>query len=126
MAKTLPVQPERMRSARARALDKRYFIRIPVQLKVDIESSQHHYLFEMSSNLSASGIFIHTEEPLDPGTHLNLQFRLPDEHLIRTRGEVMWINDDDEEEPGMGVKFLQLNSDDRHRILTVIKKLAIL
>ena len=120
------VKPERMRSARARILDKRNFIRIPVQLKVDIEASQAHYLFEISSNLSASGIFIHTEDPLDPGTHLNLQFRLPDNYLIRTRGEVMWINEDEEEDPGMGVKFLQLNADDRHRILSVIKKLAIL
>ncbi len=122
-----PLANERMKSARARALDKRNFIRIPVQLKVDIEASQQHYLFEISSNLSASGIFIHTHDPLDPGTHLNLQFRLPDDFLIRTRGEVMWVNEgDEEEEPGMGVKFLQLNSDDRHRILTVIKKLAIL
>ena len=121
------LKSDRMRVARARALDKRNFIRIPVQLKVDIEASQAHYLFEISSNLSASGIFIHTEDPLEPGTHLNLQFRLPDDYLIRTRGEVMWTHDgDDEEEPGMGVKFLQLNADDRHRILAVIKKLAIL
>ncbi len=101
-------------------------IRIPVQLKVDIEASEQHYLFEISSNLSATGIFIHTEDPLEPGTHINLQFRLPDDCLIRTRGEVMWSNDVDDDEPGMGVKFLSMTRDDRHRILSVIKKLAIL
>lgn len=101
-------------------------IRIPVQLKVDIESSNHHYLFEISSNLSATGIFISTDDPLEPGTHLNMQFRLPDDYLIRTRGEVMWTNAIDDSEPGMGVKFLSMTIDDRHRILSVIKKLAIL
>lgn len=116
----------RMRSARAKAFHKRLDLRVPIQLKVDVEYPNNHYLFEYSSNLSQSGIFIHTDNPLEPGTHVHLAFLLPDKHAIRTRGEVIWVNDDDESECGMGVKFLGLNIDDRERILTAIKKIAIL
>lgn len=116
-----------MKSSRARARDKRSAPRIPIQLKVDIESTQDHYLFEYSSNLSQSGIFIQTEEPLEPGTLVNIQFSLPDQILIRTRGEVMWKSDDEEDpELGMGIKFLGLKEEDRDHILNVLKKLAIL
>jgi uncharacterized protein (TIGR02266 family) len=114
-----------MKSAKAKAFEKRSNIRIPLQLKVDVESPNNHYLFEMS-NISETGIFIQTETPFDPGTHLNLQFALGDNELIRTRGEVIWVNPPDEEEPGMGVKFLGLDLDGRHRILAALKKLAIL
>ncbi len=116
---------QRMRPARAKASDKRDHIRFPVHLKVDIESPNNHYLFEMASNISETGIFIQTIDPLEPGTHINLQFHLPDENSIRVRGEVIWVNHD-EEEPGMGIKFMSMDLTDRHRILSALKKLAIL
>lgn len=115
----------RMQSAKARAYEKRLSLRVPIQLKVDVESPNNHYLFEYSSNLSQSGIFIQTTEPVKPGTLLHLQFSLPDDHRIRTRGEVIWVNEEDEE-PGMGVKFLGLMKKDKDRILIALKKLAIL
>jgi hypothetical protein len=39
---------------------------------------------------------------------------------------VIWVNFDEEDESGMGIKFIGLNLSDRNRILTAIKKLAIL
>lgn len=121
-------EPDRMKSARARARDKRKEPRIPIQLKVDIESPNDHYLFEYSSNLSQNGIFIQSTEPLPPGSLVNIQFLLPGEYWIRTRGEVIWANDDDdaEEELGMGIKFIGLSERDREMILNCLKKLAIL
>lgn len=116
-----------MKSARGRSLDKRVDIRVPIQLKVDVESPNDHYLFEYSSNLSRNGIFIHTLDPLPAGTYVNIQFLLPDDYPIRTRGEVIWANTDEEDEDvGMGVKFLGLSEEDRDRILNSLKKLAIL
>lgn len=118
---------ERMKSAKARLADKRREARVPMQLKVDVESPNDHYLFEYSSNLSQNGIFIQTTEPLSPGTPVTMQFSLPDKVLIRTRGEVIWANDDaDDEEPGMGIKFMGLSEADRENILNTLKKLAIL
>jgi type IV pilus assembly protein PilZ len=115
-----------MKSAKAKAYEKRHDLRIPIQLKVDVESPNDHYLFEYSSNLSESGIFIQTTEPLHPGTLVNIQFSLPDNYRIRTRGEVIWVNMEDEDECGMGVKFQGLQLDDRNRILMALKKLAVL
>lgn len=126
MGKESKSENHRMKSAKAKAYEKRHDVRIPIQLKVDVESPNEHYLFEYSSNLSENGIFIQTTDPLDPGTLVNIQFSLPDQHLIRTRGEVMWVAMDDEEECGMGVKFIGLQVDDRNRILMALKKLAVL
>lgn len=120
---------KRMKSAIARAFDKRREPRIPIQLKVDVESPNNHYLFEYSTNLSQNGIFIQTTEPEEPGTLVNIQFTLPNNQVIRTRGEVIWVNSidsEEEEEPGMGVKFIGISDDDRDSILAALKKLAIL
>ncbi len=118
----------RMKSAIIRALDKRKVARVPIQLKVDIESPNDHYLFEYSTNLSQNGIFIQTTDPEKPGTLVNMQFALPNNHVIRTRGEVMWINavDEEGEEPGMGIKFIGISIEDRDSILAALKKIAIL
>ena len=120
------IKNQRMKSARGRSLEKRKEPRIPIQLKVDVESPNEHYLFEYSSNLSQNGIFIQSTDPLPAGTLVNIQFSLPEAPLIRTRGEVIWVNEDEEEEPGMGVKFIGLKEDDRETILNCLKKLAIL
>lgn len=118
---------ERMKSAKARLRDQRKEARVPIQLKVDVESPNDHYLFEYSSNLSQNGIFIQSSEPLSPGTAVTMQFSLPDKTLIRTRGEVIWSNNDaDDDEPGMGIKFIGLSEADRENILNALKKLAIL
>lgn len=120
-------KPLRMRSARGRSLDQRKDNRVPIQLKVDIESPNDHYLFEYSSNLSRNGIFIHTLDPLPAGTYVNIQFLLPDDTPIRTRGMVIWVNtDEDDEDVGMGIKFMGLAEEERDRILNSLKKLAIL
>ncbi len=126
MSKLSAVQKIRMRSARAKAFLRRQDIRVPIQLKVNMQSPNNHYLFEYSSNLSQSGIFIHTDDPMEPATQLFLEFSLPDDYIIRCRGEVIWVNDEEEGEAGMGIKFMGLALEDRERILAALKKIAIL
>jgi len=115
-----------MKPSKVKAYEKRLDVRIPIQLKVDIETDHQHYLFEYSTNLSQSGIFIHTEDPLDPGSIVQIHFALPEGLDVRTLGEVIWANFDDDEEPGMGIRFVGLNEKDKDKILSAIKKLAIL
>src|SRR3954469_3451999 len=99
-----------MRPSLRKAYDKRKDVRVPIQLKVDVEIPNDHYLFEYSSNLSENGIFIQTDDPLMPGTEVSMAFSLPDAHLIRTRGQVVWMTmEEDAEDSGMGIKFMGLN-----------------
>ncbi len=87
-----------------------------------------HFLFENATNISEHGIFVEINKPLPPGTLLNLEFSLPDsKEKIKAMGEVIWVNSlKGDSNPGMGVRFVNLNDIDRETILTLIKKIAVL
>jgi len=111
--------------------EQRTSTRVPVKLQVDWKS-EGHFLFENASNISEHGIFIETLHPMKIGTRLELQFSVPHvSRKIEVLGEVTWINphrkDDDENlNPGMGVRFLNLSELDRETILSLIKRVAVL
>jgi len=111
--------------------DKRTTKRIPVKLQVDYEY-EGNFLFENATNISEHGIFIETKEPKQPGTEVRLQFKLPDsEKKIEVMGEVIWVNPimagaDKEYNPGMGIKFVNLKELDKDKILTLVKRIAVL
>ena len=72
-------------------------------------------------DVSGLGVFIKTAKPLDEGTHFNLKMMLPGEtEPLRIGCEVAWRRtqtDDPETSPvGMGVKFIQLNTEDRQKL----------
>jgi len=102
-----------------------------VSMKVDWQA-EGNFLFENATNISEHGIFIETKKPLDPGTKLNLQFKIPDSKTnVEVLGEVIWTNPVRPEagknhNPGMGVRFVNLSEIDRETILSLIKRLAVL
>jgi hypothetical protein len=97
--------------------DRRRAPRVLVDLEVDY-ASEENYLFAYITDISATGIFVRTTTPEQPGTHLNLRFpapsidsALPSEVLrapakpglaiegreptfdvIECEGEVIWVN----------------------------------
>ena len=76
--------------------------RILIDLKVDY-ASEENYLFAYITDISATGIFVRTTTPEQPGTHLNLRFA----DAIEVEGEVIWVNPyrpgaPDNLHPGMG------------------------
>lgn len=105
--------------------------RVPMKLQVDCKS-EGHFLFEKATNISEHGVFIHTNKPMKPGTIVELQFALPEsKEKIKVRGEVMWVNpyreqQDQNYNPGMGVRFENLNELDRETLLNAIKRIAVL
>jgi type IV pilus assembly protein PilZ len=118
-----------MKSAHA---DKRTSKRIPIKLKVDCER-QGNFLFENATNISEHGIFIETDQPMDPGTMLNLQFTLPHaSEKVEVLGEVIWTNPlrpgpaSENPNPGMGIRFVNLKEIDKETILSLVKRLAVL
>jgi hypothetical protein len=56
-----------------------------------------------TKNISASGVFIATNEKLEAGQLLKLNLPLKKGKMVRTVGEIVWINDD-----GFGLKFIEI------------------
>jgi type IV pilus assembly protein PilZ len=99
--------------------------RVFVDLVVDY-ASEGNYLFAYITDISATGIFIRTTTPEAPGTHLHLRFG-----AIEAEGEVIWVNPyrpgaPENLDPGMGVRFLELDNDIRDQLLELIRRFAYL
>src|SRR3954466_14946024 len=90
------------------ASDRRAAPRVLVDLEVDY-ASEENYLFAYITDISETGIFVRTTTPEQPGTHLNLRFRLDGStSQIELEGEVIWVNPyrpgvPDNLHPGMGI-----------------------
>ena len=111
--------------------DKRTSKRVTTKLKVDYKS-EGHFLFENATNISEHGVFIHTDKPMKPGTMIELQFTLPEtKSKLKVVGKVMWVNrvrkqEEKNHNPGMGIRFENLNEIDRETLLNAIKRVAVL
>src|SRR6478735_3577036 len=111
--------------------DRRRAPRMLIDLEVDY-ASEENYLFAYITDISATGIFVRTTTPEQPGTHLNLRFRPDDEGpQIEVEGEVIWINPfrpgaPDNLHPGMGIRFVELDDDVRARLIELVKRFAYL
>ncbi len=112
----------------ARAAERRASPRVLVDLDVDYRS-EDTYLFASSRDISETGIFVRTIEPLPPGTQLNLRFRPDDDEVLELEGEVIWVNPYRPDalanlDPGMGVRFVALRTVVRRRLLELIRRIA--
>lgn len=114
--------------------DRRRFPRVLVDLEVDY-SHEDTYLFAYIRDISATGLFVRTNAPEPPGTRLNVRFT----PTLASRGappleleaEVIWINayrpgHSDNLHPGMGIRFVDLDPDDRARLVDFVKRFAYL
>jgi len=111
--------------------------RVLVDLQVDY-TSEENYLFAYITDISATGIFVRTTTPESRGTHLNLRFSdLPEGFTadeagnLEVEGEVIWVNPyrpgaPDNLHPGMGIRFVSLDSELRDRLLELIRRFAYL
>src|SRR5438105_2233806 len=74
-----------------RGRERREHERVLVNFEVDYKDGDT-FLFAYITDLSAMGIFIQTETPHPPGTHLNLRFQPPGSPQIDIEGRVIWVN----------------------------------
>jgi len=110
--------------------DRRQWERVLVDLEVDYRS-EDTFLFAYISDISAMGIFVRTVSPEPPGTRLNLRFSPPMIGPIEVEGEVIWVNpyrpgDRENLHPGMGVKFVDMTSEQRDQIRILVRTFAFL
>jgi uncharacterized protein (TIGR02266 family) len=104
--------------------------RVLVDLEVDCES-EDNYLFAYITDISATGIFVRTTTPEEPGTHLNLRLSSEYAELLELEGEVIWVNPyrpgtPDNLHPGMGIRFVNLDNELRDRLFELIRRFAYL
>jgi uncharacterized protein (TIGR02266 family) len=105
--------------------DRRRAPRVLVDLEVDY-ALEDNYLFAYITDISATGIFVRTTTPEEPGTHLNLRFG-----ELECEGEVIWVNPYrpgamDNLHPGMGIRFAGLDDEVRDQLLELIRRFAYL
>ncbi len=105
--------------------DRRRAPRVLLNLEVDY-ASEENYLFAYITDISATGIFVRTTTPEQPGTQLNLKFG-----TLEVEGSVIWVNPyrpgaPDSLHPGMGIRFESLEDEVRDRLLELIRRFAYL
>jgi uncharacterized protein (TIGR02266 family) len=90
-------------------------VKIEIEFKYTIDFVTSYML-----NISKGGLFIRTDEALPLNTIVFLRFTMPgDTKPIETEGKVVWCNTNKAKgyfPRGMGIKFLNLNSDDAEKI----------
>jgi uncharacterized protein (TIGR02266 family) len=104
--------------------------RVLVDLEVDY-ASEENYLFAYITDISATGIFVRTTTPEDPGTHLTLRFSSEYSEHLEVEGEVIWVNPyrpgtPDNLHPGMGIRFVSIDNELRDRLFELIRRFAYL
>jgi len=108
--------------------ERRIYERVDVEWSVDCETEET-FLYASITNISEMGIFVATHEPLEVGTRLTLRFALPGEEApFSLLGQVQWVNPirmlSDNPNPGMGIRFVDLSSENRERIINSVRTIA--
>ncbi len=111
-----------------RLRERRAADRFDVVWSVDCEADET-FLYASITNISELGIFVRTNDPLQIGTRLRLRFSAPgsaDSFVIE--GVVQWVNPlrvlGENLNPGMGVSFVDLEFDERDRIVDLVRTIA--
>jgi uncharacterized protein (TIGR02266 family) len=97
-----------------RQTERRTETRVPVDLWIESEEGEATY-FQRAGNLSAGGAYFTQTMPHPVGTKVRLRFSLPDAPgEIQCHGEI--VSAVAKDDPGMGVKFLDLDAKVQERI----------
>ena len=76
------------------------------------------------SNLSLVGVRIYSDERLNVGERLELEFFLPDASTVEARAKVAWIKEMPEGAEAVydvGMEFVELGEDATEKLKTVLK-----
>ena len=122
-------RPSRM-SIPPDGMERRSFVRVDVaNWEVDCNDGDN-FLYSYITNISEMGIFIASEAPPKLGTRLSLKFTPAGEAPFALEGEVAWINpmrpDGENLNPGFGVRFVDLDTDARERLVGLVHAIAYL
>jgi uncharacterized protein (TIGR02266 family) len=87
---------------------------------------ERRYFFGYARNISHTGVFIETISPRDVGEEFNIEFTIPNtDILIKCKACVIWnrrFSDKGQYEPGMGLKFVDLDTAVAGRVEVWVRK----
>src|SRR5579864_1991534 len=114
--------------------DRRDGPRLPIELKVEYKKL-NTFFADYTKNICKGGTFIRTKKPLDVGTIFVFQLTVPKlKEPIAIRGEVKWVKRDgqpsppgvpDEQEAGMGIRFIYDTPAERAALEGAVEKMMI-
>jgi type IV pilus assembly protein PilZ len=114
--------------------DRRREARAPIELKVEYKRL-NTFFYDYTKNISKGGTFIKTERPLDIGTIFLFKLLIPSQTVsLALRGEVRWVVKDGsprppeiaaDHDPGMGIRFMYDDPDQRRGLEAVVEKMMI-
>jgi type IV pilus assembly protein PilZ len=114
-------------SSRGDGSERRTHDRFDVTWAVDCKGDDT-FLYASIANISEMGIFVRSVEPLALGARVMLAFAPPGPEAFRLAGEVAWINpvrkDGDNQNHGMGLRFIDLTAENRERLVEVVRTIA--
>jgi c-di-GMP-binding flagellar brake protein YcgR len=96
--------------------DQRRFPRAPLATQVEHSEGS---LIGFSRDISTGGMFIETNQSLDPGTRLNLRFHLDNEEpILKAEAEVLYQIT----RIGLGLQFTEVSPEDYERIRAYVSE----
>lgn len=112
----MAMTPEGSSPYPAQQKNKRRTLRTPLIIEKIPCGDGRRTFFGYARNLSRGGVFIPTVSPREPGDQFDLHVSLPEAagFVLCCRCEVVWqrrFERDSKFEPGMGLRFLDLNDD---------------
>lgn len=98
--------------------------RAPIELRVDYKK-MNTFFADYTKNISKGGTFIKTTKPLPTGTRFSFKLALPQlSQPFDLLGEVVWARADGEE-PGMGIRFIYNDEEQRRDFEAIVEKLIL-
>ncbi len=106
--------------------ERRVAERIPSKFEVTFVHTGD-YIISHSRDISADGMFLHTNNPPNKGETTQLKFNLGKNTPLDINAIVVWANMDQASmDKGMAVQFLDTTPKEKEAILKYIRKVAIL
>jgi uncharacterized protein (TIGR02266 family) len=121
----IPVHPAEKAPVPEHIKERRQAPRIAIEAEVGFQSETNFFM-GFSEDISTGGLFISTYDIRPIGSVINLNFTLPDGHLISVDGVVRWVREYNETtpdtSPGMGIQFDGLGPEDKEAIHLFIEE----
>ena len=100
--------------------------RIALAFRVRYNTPEGHRLESRAGGIGGGGLFIESLSPLPVGTKLAMEFSLPEKpsEWLPAKGIVAWVCPKADQytfSPGMGIRFSEIDSETRDRILALVK-----